>query len=125
MIHLDTSALIASLTGQRVAAPGLRRLIYDGLRLGMCTLVLYEWLRGPRHPDEIAAQEVIVPAAEAVPFGIDEAAIATGLYRKVRRPRGREMDLAIAACAMTRGAALWTMNPLDFRDIPGLTLAEP
>lgn len=125
MIHLDTSALIASLAGQRLAAPGLRRFIYDGLRLGMCTLVLYEWRRGPRRPDELAAQEVIVPIAEAVPFGIDEAAIAADLYRRVRRPRGREMDLAIAACAMTRGAALWTMTPRDFRDIPGLTLAEP
>jgi predicted nucleic acid-binding protein len=124
MIHLDTSALIAALTGQRLAAPVLRSFIYDGIRLGICTLVLYEWLRGPRRPDEIAAQEVIVPGADAVPFGIDEATIAAGLYQKARRPRGREIDLAIAACAMARGAALWTMNPRDFRNIPGLTLAE-
>lgn len=26
-------------------------------------------------------------------------------------------------CAITHDAALWTMNPQDFRDIPGLELA--
>jgi predicted nucleic acid-binding protein len=28
----------------------------------------------------------------------------------------------IAACAIVRGAALWTLNPRDFDDIPGLKL---
>ena len=44
------------------------------------------------------------------------------LYRRLRRPRHREIDLAIAACAIVHGAELWTLNPQDFRDIPGLTL---
>jgi len=34
------------------------------------------------------------------------------------------IDLAIAACALTHEAALWTLNPEDFRDIPGLRLAS-
>jgi predicted nucleic acid-binding protein len=46
------------------------------------------------------------------------------LYRKVPRPRGREIDLAIAACALTQDAALWTLNPSDFADIPGLELVD-
>ena len=42
---------------------------------------------------------------------------------QVSRARSREMDLAIAACAITQDAALWTLNEEDFRDIPGLKLA--
>jgi len=34
------------------------------------------------------------------------------------------MDLAIAAYALVREANLWTLNPSDFRDIPGLRLAR-
>jgi predicted nucleic acid-binding protein len=41
----------------------------------------------------------------------------------VKRPRGREIDLAIAACALQDGAALWTLNTADFRDVPELRLA--
>ncbi len=44
------------------------------------------------------------------------------LYRKVGRARQWTIDLAVAACAITHGAALWTLNPKDFRDIPGLAL---
>jgi len=44
------------------------------------------------------------------------------LYRQVKRPRGREIDLAIAACALSSGAALWTLNVSDFRDVPELSL---
>jgi predicted nucleic acid-binding protein len=35
------------------------------------------------------------------------------------------MDIAIAACALERGARLWTLNPDDFRDLPGLELYTP
>jgi predicted nucleic acid-binding protein len=44
------------------------------------------------------------------------------LYSSVKRARGREIDLAIAACAMVHGAALWTDNPRDFSDLPDLRL---
>jgi predicted nucleic acid-binding protein len=47
------------------------------------------------------------------------------LYRTVRRPRGREIELAIAACALTHEARLWTRNVDDFRDVPGLVVERP
>ena len=50
--------------------------------------------------------------------------LAARLYGAVRRPRGRELDLAIAACALTRGARLWTLNVAEFRDVPELELYE-
>lgn len=125
MIHLDTSALISALTGRRTAAPVLRRLIADGNRLAIAALVLYEWRRGPRTPEEVADQEQFVPAASAVPFGPREAAVAAELYARMSRPRRREIDIAIAACAIAHGAALWTLNPRDFADIPGLDVVAP
>jgi predicted nucleic acid-binding protein len=120
MILLDTSALIDSLTGPCRSAPALRRAIESGERLLLPTLVLYEWLRGPRVRQELVAQEALFPRDSAVSFGPSEAATAAELYARVPRPRGREVDLAIAACALTREAQLWTLNVEDFRDIPGL-----
>jgi predicted nucleic acid-binding protein len=122
VIVLDTSVLIDALTGPRRLAPALRRAIADGERVRLPSLVLYEWLRGPRRPQELAAQEELFPAAAAIPFGPVEAARAARLYVEVPRPRGREIDLAIAACALALGARLWTLNPRDFRDLPGLEL---
>lgn len=58
-------------------------------------------------------------------FGPAEAAGAARLYLQVARPRGREIDLAIAACALAVDARLWTLTPRDFRDVPGLQLFEP
>lgn len=124
MIHLDTSALVASLCGTRTAAPMLRGFVADGIRLGVSTVVLYEWLRGPRVAQELAAQALLFPRGNAFGFGAEEAALAADLYRRLPRPRHREIDLAIAACAINNGAALWTTNPRDFADIPGLTLAD-
>ena len=122
MIVLDTSVLIDSLSGPRRSAPALREAIEEGERILLPSLVLYEWLRGPRVPTEIAAQEALFPSESAIAFGPAEAALSAGLYRAVRRPRGREMDLAIAACAILRDAALWTLNTADFADVPRLRL---
>jgi predicted nucleic acid-binding protein len=124
MIHLVTSALIASLTGPRSHAPTLRRFVVDGERLGASTLVLYEWWRGPRTQDELRDQEALVSGASAVAFGLIEAVLAAEIYRRLQRPRQRSIDIAIAACAIGQKAALWTLNPQDFADIPGLELAE-
>ena len=88
----------------------------------MSALVAFEWRRGPRSPEEISDQEALFPAAEAIPFGSAEALLAAELYRKIKRPRGRELDIAIAACAITQQAHLWTLNPSDFKDIPNLKL---
>lgn len=88
----------------------------------MSTIVLYEWLRGPRRTAELDDQEALFPRTEALAFDHESAAIAAGLYTQLRRARGREIGLAIAACAIARGASLWTLNRSDFADIPGLEL---
>ncbi len=125
MIHLDTSVLIDALTGPRRSMPGLRQVIADGIRTGISALALYEWRRGPRTDIELAVEAALLGSEVVVSFGEAEARLAADLYRQVKRPRGRELDLAIAACAIGQGAYLWTLNPADFRDIPGLHLHRP
>ncbi len=69
---------------------------------------------------ELAIESALLGPDAVVDFGAAEARLAADLYRKVKRARGRELDLAIAACAVSRSAPLWTLNPRDFQDIPGL-----
>ena len=122
MIHLDTSVLVDAFTGPKRSAQALRAAIADGERMTMSTLVLYEWRRGPRIQPELDAQQILLPIESAVPFDSTIALRAAELYSKVRRARGRELDLAIAASAVVHGASLWTLNRTDFHDIPGLDL---
>lgn len=125
MIVVDTSALIDSLVGPRRSAPRMRSLIAEGERLVLPTLALYEWWRGPRRTEELAAQEALFPSEAALPFGVEQAAAASRLYGLVKRARGREIDLAIAAHAISRDARLWTLNVADFEDVPGIALVRP
>ncbi|MGH9457642.1 MAG: type II toxin-antitoxin system VapC family toxin [Thermoanaerobaculia bacterium] len=122
MIIIDTSALVESFSGLAGAGRALRSLIDSGERIVLPSIVLYEWLRGPRREQELALQEEIFPSEEAVPFGAAEARRAAALYRSMGRARGREIDLAIAAVALVRDASLWTLNRADFEDIPDLRL---
>lgn len=123
MIFVDTSSLIDALCGERRSAPQLRRFVERGERLAIASIVLYEWLRGPRTATELEFQEQLFPSEQAVPFGTTEAIVAANVYRKIRSPRKREIDVAVAAVAIARDAALWTLNESDFRDIAGLRLA--
>ena len=125
MIVLDTSVLVGAVTSPQASLPSLSRAIDRSERILMPALVLYEWLRGPRDRAEIALQEEILPAADALPFGAEEASVAGHLYRSVARPRGREIDLAIASHAIVRGAEVWTLNRRDYSDVPGVLLYEP
>ena len=122
MTHLDTSVLINAFSGAKSLAPRLRQLLDSGERIFLSTLVLFEWRRGPRIPEQIDAQEALFPSSEAISFGSAEALLAADVYQKIKRPRGREIDIAIAACAIVHEAHLWTVNPADFKDIPNLKL---
>ncbi len=122
MIVLDTSVLIDALAGLKRSGPAVRSALAEGERIVLPSLVLYEWLRGPRTSQELAAQEALFPARSAIPFGTEEAILSAELYRRMSRARSREIDFAIAACALVREAPLWTLNPADFRDVPGLQL---
>jgi predicted nucleic acid-binding protein len=125
VIVIDTSVLIDGLTGAKLSAPAIRDAMAEGEEILLPALVLYEWLRGPRLSEELAAQESIFPSKSAVSFDKEQAKVSAGLYRSVRRARTREIDLAIAACALVHDARLWTLNRADFQDVPGIQLYGP
>lgn len=125
MILLDTSIVIAALSADRPSLPALHRVLDLGEKVNLCTMVLYEWLRGPRIAIEITDQELLFPSAEILPFTAPEAALAADLYRSVPSARNREIDITIAATAIHHKARLWTLNTGDFANIPGLQLYKP
>lgn len=122
MIVIDTSALVDSFTGHRNSEKRLGSLVESGERIILTAIVYYEWRRGPRLREELAFQEQVFPMEAVVPFDAADATLAANLYRSVRSPRTREIDIAIAAMALARDASLWTLNLSDFTDIPGLQL---
>lgn len=122
MIVVDTSVLIEALGAGGSLRHAFRATLAAGFRMALPTLVLFEWLRGPRLSEELELQEAVLPAREALPFGPQEARTAAELYRALGRARGREIDLAIAACAIAWSGSLWTLNTGDFADVPGLKL---
>jgi predicted nucleic acid-binding protein len=122
MIVIDTSVLVDSFTGPRRSLQLLGDLLDRGERVIMTSIVLYEWLRGPRVRQEIVDQEDIFRSESVIAFDNVDAARAADLYKTVRSPRGREIDIAIAAMALNREAAIWTLNSADFGDIPNLRL---
>ena len=124
VVHLDTSLLIHAWSHpERQALVG--DAIAHGDRLNISSLVLYEWLRGPRSPEELALTDAFFPPDSVIPFDDLAARLAARLYRTMPRAKPRQADLAIAACAISHDAALWTLNPADFEDIPELTLYQP
>lgn len=125
MILFDTSILVEALTGSQRSWPALLRVMDSDEQTALCTITLYEWLRGPRSLRELEAQEQLFPSDSALTFESVDARIAARLYRSVQRARAREADIAIAACAIRHGASLWTLNTNDFSDIPGLRLYQP
>ena len=122
MIIIDTSALIDSFSGSRRSLPTLIGFMESGERVALTSVVLYEWLRGPRVRNELIDQEDVFPSQSAIPFDSVDATRAAQLYKQARSARGREIDLAIAAMALNRDAAVWTLNAADFRDLPNLRL---
>ena len=125
LIHLDTSVLVDAFTGGRRSLEFVRKATNRGDSITLSTIVLYEWLRGPRTVAETSAVEAFFAGDVPAVFGTGEAERAAALYRRVRRARQRQADLAIAACAIQQGASLWTLNPGDFDDVPGLALYRP
>ena len=119
IVHLDTSILIEALD---IEPDLFRRPSERGDKLVISTLVLYEWLRRPRSAEQIELLEAVFPPERMVAFDEKVAHLAAQIYRQVKRARAREVDIAIAACAIEHGAAMWTLNRKDFEDIPDLSL---
>jgi predicted nucleic acid-binding protein len=83
VIVIDTSVLIDGLTGLRRSEAAVRGALAEGEQILLPALVLYEWLRGPRLPQELAAQESLFPSESAVPFDKEQTTVSAGLVRSI------------------------------------------
>ena len=109
MIVLDTSVLIDALSGLKRSGPSLRNALAEGERILLPSLVLYEWLRGPRTPQELAAPGSTLSreVGDSVRDGRGDAQRRPVLRQESRaEPRDRFGDRLV--CAGSRGGALDT-----------------
>src|SRR5918995_4412868 len=91
--HVGT---VDALTAPRRSVDTLITLREKGHRLTLSTIVLYEWLRGPRTRSQLAPQGELFPSEAALAFGAGKRRRRHG---SISSCRGREIDLAVAACA--------------------------
>lgn len=61
---------------------------------------------------------------DVLPFTGREAGIYRRIVEQLGFSRSRIIDRMIAAQAIVAGATLATLNPRDFRSIPGLTIED-
>lgn len=75
-------------------------------------------------PRRRASLDAMYELLEILPFTFREAAAYARIVKQLGFSRPRIIDRMIAAQALVAEAALATLNPRDFRDIPGLTIED-
>jgi predicted nucleic acid-binding protein len=125
VIQIDTSFLIRALIEGTAEDRLLRRWLAERKPLAVSAIVWTEFLCGPLRTREIQlAAQVVGPV---LPYGPDEAAVASELFNLGGRRRGSLVDCMVAASAICQGAALATSNPGDFSRFTarGLEVYQP
>ena len=119
--HLDTDCLVLA-TAHRRGPEHDRLLELLGSRafVEISAIAWYEFVRGPRTPEVLAAARSVFGENGILPFDEAVAERAGDLFRGSVASRRRAADLAIAAHAITRRAVLLTHNPRDYTGIEGL-----
>ena len=113
MILLDTSFLIRALVKGTPQDELLRQWLTDGESLVMSSVAWTEFLCGPLKSKEIKLTEQLID--QVLPFGTEDAGLASELFNRSGSRRGSLIDCMVAACALRRDAPLATANPTDFK----------
>ncbi|MDB5972292.1 MAG: hypothetical protein JWQ90_4742 [Hydrocarboniphaga sp.] len=112
MIHLDTNALIA-LPRWLALGHALIDRVAAGERVGVCSVVWYEYLCGPVIASDVErCLDFIEDRIE--PLDARHAQLAAELFNQAGRRRGLRIDSLVAATAICSGAELLTGNVKDF-----------
>jgi predicted nucleic acid-binding protein len=111
-LQFDTNALIALPVWVRGGHPVIQR-IERGDAAAACALVWYEFVCGPVSEEHKALARAVL-AGRIEPVTEAAADIAGRLYNATGRIRRTRTGALIAACAMSAGAELVTLNREDF-----------
>ena len=119
-VHLDTDFLVRALASQGPERRRLLELAASTAEMQMSSLAWYEFVRGPRSPEQVAIARSLFDEDGIVPFSDDLAEQAGELFRRLGSPRRRSADIAIGITALEMEARLLSCNADDFAGIPGL-----
>lgn len=120
--HLDTDFLIHALGARGSAWRRLRALNDDDAELEISAIAWYEFLRGPRSPDQLTVARALFQDEGIIALSEMHAERSADLFRRLGSSRKRAADIAIAVAAIDRQAVLLTGNSRDYTGIDGLTL---
>jgi predicted nucleic acid-binding protein len=123
LYHLDTDFLVTALSRTGPERARLLELAESESEIQISAIAWYEFSRGPRTVDQLAAARSFFFADGIIPFSEELAAISSEVFRNLGSPRRRAADIAIGVTAAAMGASLLTLNPADFEDIPRLRLS--
>jgi tRNA(fMet)-specific endonuclease VapC len=124
---IDTDWLIDVLHGQEQAVHALETLAPGGLAVSHITYAeLYEGAYYARNRDrDLQALRDLLDGKDLLPVSIDvleRFAVLRGALPRQHRQQLGDMDLLIAATALTHSLTLLTGNLRDFELVPGLAL---
>ncbi|MBS0456036.1 MAG: type II toxin-antitoxin system VapC family toxin [Proteobacteria bacterium] len=115
MIHFDTNALVYLPQWAKEVHPIIERIV-AGESAAVCSVVWYEYLRGPLAKEEAALAHAFVQGRILAVTEAD-AQLAAALFNTTGRKRTHRTDTLIAACAIRAGAEFVTANAVDFRPL--------
>ena len=118
--HLDTDFLIYALSKAGPERDYLLKLAYSDAEIQISSIAWYEFVRGPRTPEQISVARSFFFEDGIVPFSEELAAIAGEVFRQLGSPRRKSADIPIGITAAAMDAVLLTRNTNDFAGIPDL-----
>ena len=126
MICLDANFLIGGVIETRPESRHLLAWAEAGETFCTVAPAWYEFLCGPVSHAQIETMQAFLKGG-IIPFDASQAQIAARLFNAAERSRRLRVDAMIAATAISRQAALATLNTEDFKLFTshGLELATP
>ncbi|MBI5478665.1 MAG: type II toxin-antitoxin system VapC family toxin [Deltaproteobacteria bacterium] len=120
--HLDTDFLVYAVSQAGPERRLLLELAGSDVEIQISAVAWYEFSRGPRTPEQLAAARSVFFEDGIVGFSEELATAGAESFRRLGSPRRRAADIAIGVTAAALDAVLLTRNARDFAGIDGLRL---